>query len=142
MLNKLKEKWKSNSYTIIILSVLSLALISGYMEKNKINVTIMIITTLIYMILILDCLIRFDKNYKVFSIFYVVMLFYFLIKYLTVGIEILDKTFIDDYSRYYWMRKVDRNLNYSGLFMLIKPTCIQFINYIKSAYEPKDVERN
>lgn len=142
MLNKLKEKWESNYYTIIILNVFSLALIGGYTEKNKINVTIMIITTLIYIILIFDSLIRFDKNHKGFSILYLLALFNFGVKYLIVRIDILDKTFIDNYSRYCRIRKVDRNLYYTGLLVLLRSTCIQFINYIKSAYKTKDIEKD
>ena len=142
MVEKIKVKWGNNRFTIIIISLFLLIGIGDLAEKNKLTLIIMISCLIIYSILIVDGFLLFDKGHKIFSTFYIVLLIYFIFKYITSGIEVLDKTFIDEHTRSYLIGNVNEIFYYAGLLALLRPICIQFINYIKSAYEPKDVERN
>lgn len=142
MLEKLKEKWKNNRFAIVIISLGLLINIGDLAEKNKLTLIIMISSLLIYSILMIDGFLLFDKEHKIFSTIYIVLLIYFIFKYITSGIEVLDKVFIDEHTSYYLIGKVNSKFYYAGLLVLLRSICIQFLNYIKSAYEPKDVKRN
>lgn len=142
MVEKIKVKWKNNRFAIVIISLFLLIKIGDLAEKNKHTLIIMISSLLVYSILMIDSFLLFDKNHKIFSTLYIVLLIYFIFKYITSGIEVLDKTFIDEHTRGYLIGNVNSRFYYAGLLVLLRPICIQFLNYIKSAYEEYDKKIN
>lgn len=140
MFGNLKEKWENNRFAIVIISLGLLVNIGDFSEKNKLTLIIMISSLLIYSILMIDGFLLFDKDHKIFSTLYIVLLIYFIFKYLIAGVGVLDKTFIDEHTRNYLIGKVNSKFYYSGVLVILRPICIQFLNYIKSAYEEYEVK--